>query len=71
MGRLRFSKDLKFGRTAPAREIRYGLEWCQQGSVSGLTKIGNKPVRRRGKLSHGMAAWRGLYEGKSFDESRV
>jgi hypothetical protein len=39
--------------------------------VSGLTKIGNTPGQGRVKLSHGMAARRGLYEGKSFDESRV
>src|SRR5258708_5958293 len=40
-------------------------------SVSGLTKIGNTPGQRRGKLKHGTAARRGLYGGKSFAESRV
>src|SRR5258708_11067551 len=53
----------------PPNDRRMTDELFRTGS--GLPKIGNPPEHGRGKLKHGTPARRGLYGGKSFDESRV
>jgi hypothetical protein len=57
MGASGLSTGYEIRRDRAALEISYGRKQACARSVSGLTKIGNKPVRTRGNIT--MAGSRG------------